>query len=245
VTPVVGISATSGDVDGQFGTLSTAMVSELYIEAVHGAGGAPVLVPARDPTTIVATLDRLDAVILTGGGDLQPALHGRAARRSLYGVAADRDLFDLHLAATARDRRVPLLAICRGLQVVNVALGGDLIVDIPSEIGTQVVHRIPEPGVVAGHPIRLQQSSALAALLGTTRIDVNSSHHQAIRTLGQGLFPVAWADDGVVEAVEAVDAAWPFMGVQWHPEYRPPDNAAARRPFEALVDAARHRTLAR
>ncbi|HSJ43123.1 MAG TPA: gamma-glutamyl-gamma-aminobutyrate hydrolase family protein [Euzebyales bacterium] len=243
--PVVGISATSGDVDGQFGTLSTAMVSELYIEAVDRAGGASVLLPARDPTTIPALLDRLDAVILTGGGDLQPILHRRAEHQSLYGIAAERDLFDVHLAATARDRRVPMLAICRGMQVVNVALGGDLIVDIPSEVGTQVEHRIAGPGVVAGHPIRLEQSSVLAALLGTARIDVNSSHHQAIRTLGRGLIPVAWADDGVVEAVEAVDAAWPCMGVQWHPEYHSPDNAAARRPFEALVDAARHRTLAR
>jgi len=239
--PIVGISATSGDVDGQFGTLSTAMVSELYLDAVREAGGVPVLLPARDPVTVAATLDRLDAVILTGGGDLQPSWHGRGAHGSVYGVAARRDRFDLRLAAAARERRVPLLAICRGMQVVNVALGGDLIVDIPSEIGTQVLHRIPEPGVVAGHPIRIQDSSALAALLGTARIDVNSSHHQAIRALGRGLSPVAWAEDGVVEAVEAADPTWSFIGVQWHPEYRPPDNASARRPFEALVDAARHR----
>ena len=241
--PIVGISATSGDVHGQFGTLSTAMVSDLYVDAVHHAGGVPVLLPAVDPTGVDAMLDRVDAVILTGGGDLQPGLHGRAAHRSMYGVAAARDLFDLRLAAAARERRVPLLAICRGMQVVNVALGGDLILDIPSEVGAQIVHRIPEPGVVAGHRIRIERSSALAALVGTTDIEVNSSHHQAIRTVGRGLVPVAWAEDGVVEAAEAEDARWPFMGVQWHPEYRPPDNAAARRPFEALVDAARHRSL--
>ena len=244
MTPVVGVSATSGDVPGQFGTLSTAMVSELYLDAVRSAGGVPVLLPSLDPETIDAMLDRLDAVILTGGGDLQPARHGRDAHASLYGVAADRDLFDLRLAATARERRIPLLAICRGMQVVNVALGGDLIVDIPTEVGTRIVHRIPEPGVVAGHPIRIQRSSVLAALLETTRIDVNSSHHQAIRTLARGLRPVAWADDGVVEAVEAEDGGWPFMGVQWHPEYRTPDNAATRRPFDALVDAARPRVRA-
>jgi putative glutamine amidotransferase len=161
----------------------------------------------------------------------------------LYGVAAARDLFDLRLAAAASERRVPVLAICRGMQVVNVALGGDLILDIPSEVDTQIVHRIPEPGVVAGHRIRIERSSALADLVGTTNIEVNSSHHQAIRAVGRGLVPVAWADDGVVEATEAEDALWPFIGVQWHPEYRPPDNAAARRPFEALVDAARHRSL--
>lgn len=243
--PVVGISATSGDVDGQFGTLPTTMVSELYVDAVCDAGGVPVLLPARDPTTVDAMLDRLDAVVLTGGGDLQASVYGRSTHRSMYGVAADRDLFDLRLAAAARDRRVPLLAICRGMQVVNVALGGDLVVDIPSEVGTRVVHRIPEPGVVAAHPIRIQPSSALAALLGTTRIDVNSSHHQAVRALGRGLVAVAWAEDGVVEAAEAADATWTFIGVQWHPEYRTPDNAAARCPFEALIDAARHRTLAR
>lgn len=219
------------------------MVSELYVDAVTDAGGVAVLLPARDSPTVAALLDRVDGVILTGGGDLHPSVHGRRPHTSLYGIAAGRDRFDLRLAVAACERRMPLLAICRGMQVVNVALGGDLIIDIPSEIGTRIVHRIPEPGVVASHPIDVRRSSALATLLGTTRIDVNSSHHQAIRRVGRGLDVVAWAQDGVVEAVEATDAAWPFMGVQWHPEYRPPDNAAARRPFEALVDAARQRAL--
>lgn len=243
LTPTVGISATSGYVDGQFGRLSTAMVSQLYVDAVREAGGVPVLLPARDPATVDTMIGRLDAVILTGGGDLQPALHGRVPHESLYGLAATRDLFDLRLAAAAHEQRVPLLGICRGMQIVNVALGGDLFMDIPSEVGMQVVHRIPEPGVVATHPIRIEQSSALAAMLGTTRIDVNSSHHQALRAVGHGLVPVAWAEDGVVEAAEAADATWAFMGVQWHPEYRHPDNAAARRPFEALIEAAGNRAL--
>jgi putative glutamine amidotransferase len=241
--PIVGISATSGDVDGQFGTLSTAMVADLYIDAVHDAGGVPVLLPIVDPAGVEAMLDRVDAVILTGGGDLQPGLHGRTAHRSLHGVAAARDLFDLRLATAASERRVPLLAICRGMQAVNVALGGDLILDIPTEVGPQIVHRIPTPGVVAGHRIRIERSSELAELVGTTHIEVNSSHHQAIRAVGRGLVPVAWAEDGVVEAIAAEDPRWLFMGVQWHPEYRPPDNAAARRPFRALIDAARRRAL--
>lgn len=241
MTPVVGVSTEQRDVDGVFGALSTAMVSGLYVDAVRTAGGVPLLLPARDPESVDAMLDRLDAVILTGGGDLQPALHGRATHSSVNGIDADRDLFELRLASTACERRTPALAICRGMQVVNVALGGDLMVDIPSEVGTGVVHRGTEPRVVVSHPIRIDPSSELSGLLQATRIEVNSVHHQAIRALGRNLHPVAWADDGVVEAVESADAAWPLIGVQWHPEYRPPDNVAARRPFEALVEFARQR----
>ncbi|MFQ5968687.1 MAG: gamma-glutamyl-gamma-aminobutyrate hydrolase family protein, partial [Acidimicrobiia bacterium] len=148
---------------------------------------------------------------------------------------------EIGLAHEARDRGLPLLAICRGIQVVNVALGGDLILDISSEVGDGVAHRETTGESVAGHHIRLLPDSRLAGLFGATRVPVNSSHHQAVRSLGAGLRPVAWAEDEVIEAVEPEDDGWPLWGVQWHPEYPEPEQMTAERLFGALVDEAAHK----
>jgi putative glutamine amidotransferase len=242
--PLVGISTRVEDVDGTFGTLRTHLTPDLYVGAVLETGAAPVLLPVADPDHghMEATVARLDGVVLTGGGDLHPSTHGRELDETVYGVDVQRDAFDLRLAQLAWQRCLPTLAICRGTQVVNVALGGQLVVDVPSEVGGEVVHRISERGVVGEHTVEVAPSSRLARQLSTTSVGVNSSHHQAIRTVGEGLQAVAWSDqDGVIEAVESTDASWDFLGVQWHPEVRPPDNEAARRPFEALVEAARRR----
>lgn len=242
--PLVGISARAGDIDGAFGSLRTHLVPDLYVRAIVDSDAVPVLLPITDPdhAQLEAMVERVDGLVLTGGGDLHPSEHGREWNETIYGVDAQRDAFDLNLAEMAHDRCLPTLAVCRGTQVVNVALGGQLIVDIPTEVDGGVAHRFSEQGVVAEHPIRVEPGSRLAEVLETTSIDVNSSHHQAIRTLGKGLRAVAWsAPDQVVEAVESTEDAWEFLGVQWHPELRRPDNDAARRPFEALVGAARRR----
>ncbi len=236
--PLIGISASVRDITGSLGTHRAHTLSRTYTRAVWEAGGVPLLVPCEEQGAVARSIDVVDGLILSGGGDVDPAWHRRRSHPSVYGVDDERDLFELAVVRAARERRVPLLGICRGAQVVNVALGGDLLVDIPSEVGTSVIHRIAQPGEVARHEIRIDPSSRLAVAIGEAEVVVNSSHHQAVRDLGEGLRAVAWSADGVIEAVET-DDAWPMLGVQWHPEQRPPDNAAAWRPFEALVLAAR------
>lgn len=243
VKPIIGVSAEIRELDGQFGMLQTQMVARTYTRAVRQAGGIPVLLPAEDVQDIDRVLDRVDAVVLTGGGDLDPDRHGRHRHTTVHGIVSDRDEYELALVLRIRERGMPLLAVCRGVQVANVALGGDLVVDIPSEVGHDVVHRIPDHGVVARHRVRIDAGSRLAEVLGVTSAEVSSSHHQSIRRLGDGLRAAAWAPDDVVEGIEAVGADWPFWGVQWHPEVRPPDGAAARRPFEAIVEVAGARVM--
>lgn len=235
--PVIGITTRTRSVTGSLGTLPTHTVPVGYTEAVLQAGGLPVLLPVLDPDDAVELASRCDGVLLAGGGDIDPARHGRAADDTVYDLDTARDAAEIAVACAAVAERQPLLGVCRGLQVLNVALGGDLVVDIPGEVGGAVVHQLPEPGAVPRHEVALAPDSRLAARLGTTALVVNSSHHQAVGRVGQGLRPVAWAPDGVVEAVEATDGA-PLWGVQWHPELRPPDDSGARGPFALLVDAA-------
>jgi putative glutamine amidotransferase len=235
--PVIGLSTGSVNLDGPFGVLPTQALAHTYTTAVRVAGGIPVVIPTEDGEVEEPILERLGGLILTGGGDVEPTLHGRPHHASVRGVDPTRDRCELLLATTAREQRLPVLGICRGLQVLNVALGGDLIIDISSEVIDAVNHRTGEPGAMATHPVRVAPGSRLACLVGD-QVVVNSSHHQASGRLGDGLHAVAWAADGVIEAVEADDERWWCCGVQWHPEQRPPDNLAARKPFAALVEAA-------
>ncbi len=236
--PVVGITTKPKELDSSFGVQPSHVLPATYTDAVREAGGLPLALPCADPGDVDALLDRLDAVVLSGGGDMDPTSHGRGPSDVVYGVVGARDRFELRVVEAARDRGMPLLAICRGIQVLNVALGGDLVLDIPTEVGEAVVHRIGEQGVVASHPVTVDPDSELARHLGATDVEVSSSHHQAIRRLAGGLRATAWAADEVIEAVEPADGGWPVLGVQWHPEERPPDNASAHAPFEVLVDAA-------
>jgi putative glutamine amidotransferase len=236
--PLIGVTTRLRTVPTSYGDQPLHTISRLYSDAVIEQAGIPVLLPPQGEADVGPLLDRLDGVVLAGGGDMVPALHGREDHPTLYDLDEERDRFELRVVRQARRRRLPLLAICRGMQVLNVAFGGDLVLDIPSEVGTWVGHRAGVVGEVAAHPVRLDPGSRLARLLGTVALSVNSHHHQGLRSIPAGLRAVAWAEDGVVEAVEPEDEAWPCWGVQWHPEYRQPDNAAARRPFEALVRAA-------
>lgn len=237
VKPLIGISSRTRVIEGALGRLPTHTVAHAYIAAVAQAGGVPLILPCADPEAALAAAQRCDGLLLTGGGDVDPALHGRDHDPSVYEMDSERDRFDIALAEQAHDRRQPLLAICRGLQVLNIALGGDLVVDIPTEVGTAVVHRLPKPGAVPVHTVTVDARSRLGALLGTTRVVVNSSHHQAVRELGKGLSAVAWSDDGMIEAVEP-DDGWACWAVQWHPEHRSPDNVSSSAPFLALSRAA-------
>lgn len=210
-----------------------------YTDSVLRAGGVPVLLAPVPVTDVSALLDRVDGVVLSGGGDIEPGRYGVEVGDTMYGMDFDRDEFEFALVRNAAERRTPVLAICRGLQVVNVALGGTLIADIPTEIGS-MDHTVIGHHVFNGHQhVRLTPGSRVAAAVGATDLEVNSIHHQAVRDLAPGFTAVGWADDGVVEAIQHEDENWPLLAVQWHPEYLgQADDKASWALFRALVDAA-------
>ena len=216
-----------------------ASVNSAYVRAVQDAGGVPVLLPPPLEGAARAALWRLlDGVVLTGGGDVDPARFGEARHPAVSNVSAARDTLEIDLTRYALGRRLPLLAICRGIQLLNVALGGTLQQDIAGEPGSLINHSQSEPRHQPTHAVKLDDGTRLAGILGALELDVNSFHHQALKGLGRGLRPVAWAPDGVVEGIE-LDGADFVVGVQWHPEDLAGHDAAARNVFRALVAAAR------
>jgi putative glutamine amidotransferase len=212
-------------------------VPAAYVDAVRIGGGLPVLLPPGDPRPN-EVLASLDGLVLCGGGDVDPALFGGpTGHDAVYSTCAERDGFELALVREALARRTPLLAICRGLQVLNVALGGSLHVHLPDVVGDRVSHRVSREQHDL-HPVRFEPGCALAAVLGSPELDVASWHHQAIDRLGEGLRAVAWAEDGTVEAVELPGRA-EVLAVQWHPELQAADaGSPQRRLFEALAGSA-------
>jgi gamma-glutamyl-gamma-aminobutyrate hydrolase PuuD len=205
-----------------------------YIDAVLRAGGTPLVVNAApDPK---ALLDRVDALLLTGGPDVDPDLYGEAAHANTYGVDRADDDFECALIEAATVRAVPTLAICRGIQILNVARGGTLYQHLPEDPG---VPAHGEPGVAGGarlHDVALDPGSLVAEVMDATTVRASCHHHQAIATLGDGLRVVGRASDGIVEAVE-LDGGF-FLAVQWHPEDTAADDQAQQRLFDALVRRA-------
>lgn len=209
-----------------------------YTWSVYRAGGVPVLLPpVGDGELSGAWLDRLDALILTGGGDLDPALYDGGTHPTVYNLDPERDRSEIGLARKALDGDKPVLAICRGLQVLNVAMGGSLYVHLPDVVGEEVRHRLP-PREPTLHRVTLEPDSHLARLLGVSEVEGVSWHHQGIRDLAPGLVATAHAPDGVIEAAEVPDHAW-LIGVQWHPEMSAARDPLQQRLFDALVEAAR------
>lgn len=216
-------------------------VNEAYVRAVEAAGGAPLVAPPY-PELVAALAARADGVMLVGGEDVEPALYG-AARHPLTEAASPvRDAMELALVQAVRGAAVPLLAICRGLQVLNVALGGTLIQDIPSERRSGVAHDPRGARDERSHAVVVTAESRLSRILQADAIAVNSLHHQAIDRLGRGLRATAHAEDGLVEAAEATDPRWWAVGVQWHPEeLTATPEPWDRRLFESFVLAAAER----
>ncbi len=217
-----------------------AYVNSAYLHAVQQAGGVPVpLPPQLSDGSLARVLGGLDGLLLTGGGDLDPALFGEASHATVYEVAPARDTLELSAIRTALDRRRPILAICRGIQVLNVALGGSLFQDVGTDPGTDIQHTQTGPRDQPAHRVSVKAGSRLAETLGSEEIDVNSMHHQAVKALGTGLVAVGWAPDQIVEGVELTDPDRFVLGVQWHPEELIGHAEHARRLFAALISAAR------
>ncbi|MGA0863607.1 MAG: gamma-glutamyl-gamma-aminobutyrate hydrolase family protein [Ilumatobacteraceae bacterium] len=203
----------------------------LYADAIQRAGGLPVLVPPTDDVGAVrATIERCDAMVLLGGGDVNPARYGQTERERLYGVDDFLDGFEIAALDTAISVDMPVLAICRGHQVLNVALGGTLI----QHIATAADHRD------VMHPVSVAAGSRIADAMGTTTPSVHSFHHQAIDVPASDLVVVARADDGTIEAVEHRAKSW-VVGVQWHPEDTADADPVNQGLFDELVRRATRR----
>jgi putative glutamine amidotransferase len=194
-----------------------------YIEALQAAGLAPVLVtPAHTSTAIDSLLDACCGVVLTGGDDVDPVHYGEAPHPSLQGVQPARDEMEFRVLDGALHADMPILAICRGLQLVNVAFGGTLYQDIPSQRPDSLGHSQSSGWARRTHRAHVEAGTRLFDIVRSTEIHINSFHHQAIRDLGSGLVMTARAEDGLIEAIEAPDRRW-LVGVQWHPERQEAD----------------------
>lgn len=204
-----------------------------FSELIAKAGATPVSVaPDADPG---ALLERVDAVVINGGQDVEPGRYGAAPHPKLGPVDAERDDFELALVRGARERGVPVLGVCRGMHVVNVAAGGTLVQHLAdvTDLDHHQRRRFDEPV----HDVAVEPGSALAGILGTGRLAVNSVHHQGVERLGEGLAAAARADDGTVEAVEGDGGL--TLGIQWHPEFLPSDQDDAHLPlFGHLVSVS-------
>ena len=227
--PVIGI--TTYLTRAKFGTWEedTALVPADYLHAIERAGGRALLVPPSEEA-INETLDALDGVVFSGGADLDPQLYGQEVHPETKGVVAERDRGELALLQAALARDMPVLAVCRGVQVLNVALGGDLVQHLPEVVGHEK-HK-HTPGEYADHDVTVEPDTRLGSLIGD-RAPVKSHHHQGLGRLGEGLRESARAEDGTPEALE--DPSRRFaLGVLWHPEA-----GGDMRLFEALVEEAR------
>ena len=227
--PLIGITSYGRDDNNRFSLRAE------YIEAIRRAGGIPILLPPGEPHW-PELFQKLDGLLLAGGGDIDPALYGGVRHPAIYMVDPERDQVELALARNAVAAQLPTLGICRGSQVINVALGGTLIEHVPDEVGDFVPHRLV-PGQYARHPVTVAPSSLLATILGQMETVAASSHHQAIRQHAPPLQVVATAADGIIEAVEMKDHPW-LIAVQWHPEITAAEDLAQQRLFDAFVRAA-------
>lgn len=211
MTKIVAVSAPRRT-DGQRERVA---LNSAYVHALTAAGLVPVIVPPLlDPEAACAVLDRVQGLVLTGGEDVEPARYGAAPHAKLGETDAARDVVELALIAGAERRRLPVLAICRGIQILNVALGGTLYQDLASERGGPIDHADTR----AHHGLKIEPRTRIHGTVGALAATVNTRHHQAIRDLAPGLRATAWAEDGVIEGVERRDGDPWTVGVQWHPE---------------------------
>jgi putative glutamine amidotransferase len=238
--PLIGIMGWKSDPYGPLARYSYNL-GENYIRAIQAAGGLPVTIPPMLKENELRELfARLDGLLLPGGGDIDPAIFYQARHRLTHDVSDERDRAELALARWALEEDKPVLAICRGIQVMNVATGGTLIQDIPAQVSLAVCHRYSDdtPRDFIAHTVRVEMGARLANILGATEVGVNSWHHQSCDAPGNGIVYTAWSPDGVVEGAEAAGRRFAVC-VQWHPEEMFHNRADMLALFRALVEASK------
>lgn len=244
--PVIGITC-SRVVGGAWGMYSLGHFMDYtfseYSEAISACGGAPLLIPsAQNVQSLTAILGRLSGLLLSGGPDIHPRFYGEEPREGLGEVDEGLDRMELEIARMAYEKEVPILAVCRGIQTLNVALGGSLYQDLPSQVEGAINHSPKVDKAVLTHPVQIEKGTVLFRVLGKGKIWVNGKHHQAIKEVASGLTVTARAPDGVIEGVEA--SSKPFvLGVQWHPEGTWKVDPPSKKLFRAFVQAAKRAPL--
>jgi len=240
--PIIGIAPDfnpRADHEGRAGE-ATVFLRNRYLAAIEATGGLPVILPvASDPSLGAALLDHLDGLMLTGSGpDINPRRYGERQRFPFTVMSKHRTDSECALLLEAHKRDLPVLGICGGMQLMNVALGGTLVQDISEQVDGALAHRMSGPATTTCHPVTLERRSHLYTLLRRDSVPVNSSHHQAVKAIAHDLAVSAVAPDGVIEAIEDRSRRF-FIGVQWHPEYLYRSHRAHRALFTAFVDTAR------
>jgi putative glutamine amidotransferase len=211
--PVVAVTSGSEPPPGE-----SFLLRKAYIRAVESAGAVPFIVAPGRPADAGEILARVQGLFLTGGGDIDPALYAQADHPTLKNVSRERDVFEIALVREALARDLPILAVCRGQQLLSVACGGGIVQDIASEMPGAIEHRPGGDRRMIAHEVELSRDTRIRAILGTTRIAVNSTHHQAVRAPGDGLVVSARSPaDGIIEGIESPCHRF-VVGVQWHPE---------------------------
>ncbi|MFM2153374.1 MAG: hypothetical protein RL199_1809 [Pseudomonadota bacterium] len=238
--PLVGVTPDDGFSVARPGRPAAARyeLKKAYTEAVLRGGGVPLVLPYADEAAVVeAYLDTIDGLLVTGGAfDVDPSLYGAERRDGLGEVKPGRGTFEHRLLSGALARGLPVLGICGGMQLLNVVAGGTLFQDLGRDRPGSLEHEQPHDPALPAHDVRVEASSMLARVCGALRLPANTTHHQAVDRVGAGLVASGWTEDGVIEAIESVDAAW-RVGVQWHPELL--DDGHADRLYAAFVEACR------
>lgn len=230
--PLIGITSVY-KVDRKDESAASASVDFAYVQAVAENGGVPVVLPTIDGEEILRRyVEELDALVLIGGADIPPAAYGQRPHKMVKVMPQQRYSFERKLISLWLDSGKPVLGVCLGMQFTNVVSGGTMIQDIPSQVGTKVVHR----GDDVYHRVEIEPDSLLAQILGTDTVFVYSNHHQAVKDVGRGLKAIARSEDGVIEAMERTDGGFGLF-VQWHPESMTKDTTHRDAIYGALIQA--------
>ncbi len=242
--PVIGVTPdfNAGDRKEWGGKEPTYFLRARYVRAIEELGGVPVILPlVANRAARRRLLQNIDGLLLTGSGpDLDPTLYGESQQYTFPVVAQRRSSFELDLVLLAIRKQIPTLAICGGMQAMNVACGGTLYQDIPAQVNDVLQHRQPKPAVKLSHSVSITPGSLLDRIVKRTRMKVNSSHHQSVKTVGRSLVASAIAPDGIIEAIEHPGHPF-FLGLQWHPEFLFERHLLHRRLFETFLRAAKRR----